>query len=633
MKARASSILTVASLLLAAPAAMATTYTVGTDPGCQYSNLRDALNAASNNAAGPHLIKVAKATDTSLSYSGGSPDSAFSLDNPKADITIEGGYVACGKPVPSSNGYTTLSYEDPMVDVDYTMLTIRNDYDNPRRTVTLRRLRLSGASASSSQGPDYGGGIFVSSNVSLRLGYGTWVSSFDARTGGGGVALFGWVLFAPIPVVDEYPELVMVDGASVRFNQSSRNGGGVYSYVADVVLQGGRIKYNKTLWNGGGIYAVGFSGTPDHDEILLLDAAQDNQLSYNQAGQSADFTTVRGYGGAIYSLLADIHTPYAYDQSHEFVGNKANYGGAVYVEGANEPAGGPFTQVWLNDALFQANAARGRGGALYSLNAVDWFLGSSGVGPGPDGKIGPFLLFYQNGASTLGDSAGFHNGGVAFITDERSDGASRGIMRFQRAWFLENEDVAGKAAVAAAGSGGEMRFWRSIFDGNQADAFYGDTTQLYVTNNDPVRVTYSTGVNNTTDYFFKTSTPDVIELNLQGSILWSPATDTLVYNSGNGSIDIRTGGCLISFYGDVQNDWDRDPQLDKRYAPAGSSPALDNCDSLNFEPIMAVGLHSAYDVPGVSARFSGTAPWNWDLGAVEQTDIIFANHFGYRPTN
>ncbi|HET8898679.1 MAG TPA: hypothetical protein VFN09_07930 [Rhodanobacteraceae bacterium] len=638
MKTPLACLLSLGCLLGLSPLANATTYTVGTGSGCLFADLRPALAAAAANPSGPHLIKVAKTVDKSLSYTWGTPDAGeFKIQDPLADITVTGGYASCTASDPGANAVTELNYLTAATDEDHTLLTISNAYENPRRSLRFSHILMNGSGSLSVAGPTYGGAILVTNHVTLELGEEVDIQYFDAHSGGG-VALMGWFLFAPVPEVGKYPILHMTGASEISNGSAVNYGGGVYALIADVVLEGGRVNYNKARRAGGGIYVQGFDNTPTHYELTVLPDFFFNTVYANEAGMESAFTDTRGFGGGIYSSMADINVEYSYDHTTTFVSrNKANYGGGIYVDGPNEPAGGPFTFVRIRDTRFLDNLARDQGGAVYSNNAVDWYFTNSGVEE-YDGKIGPRMSFVQNEAQSA--SADILGGGVAFVTDERDDGASRGVMRFYRTWFRENQvSNDGRTILVGTESAGDMYFERVIMDGNFKTG-PGIGVLVRSGNNRDIDLLYSTVVNN--------DTPRVVEmygngdgtgsatLDLQGSILWNPLAVEVM--SGPVGSTATHASCLIAAHpaGLPSGAWSLDPMLDDRYAPAGNSPAIDHCDKYLLTPPPDVTWNATpYDVPGMVERFQSSSftPNTFDLGAIEQRDVIFANHFGARPTN
>lgn len=71
--------------------------------------------------------------------------------------------------------------------------------------------------------------------------------------------------------------------------------------------------------------------------------------------------------------------------------------------------------------------------------------------------------------------------------------------------------------------------------------------------------------------------------------------------------------------------------LDDNFAPSARSAAIDHCDSVgDYSPPTDAYGRGVHDSRGVAARWDTTAPYNHDLGAVEQTDVIYSSSFGKR---
>lgn len=384
---------------------------------------------------------------------------------------------------------------------------------------------------------------------------------------------------------------------------------------------------------GGGVYASDIASASSHHTIEFGPGAS-TSIRENSAGMDSAFAADHGYGGGMRLLNANVATITTQPSSSGIHDNDANYGAGIYAEGPNEASGGPYSFIRLVDLFFSGNHARGRGGALYSRNAVDWVMDTSTTTwrRSVFANVGPMMLFDFNTADNIGGASGSSGGAVAYITDDRSDGASRGIMRFYRTWFYYNYDASGRASVAAADSGGEMVFRRSIFDGNESDTVApGGGALVWSYNNKPLAFYYNTVVTNNVDSLFGMTGGGSTTLKVQGSILWSPGSN-LMYATG--SVTPETNACLVATDTSLSSStWVKDPQLNDHYAPAGGSPAIDHCDSAPFTPMDDAFHHGAYDTLGVDARWAMTPPFNWDLGAVEQTDVIFFGGFGNRPDN
>lgn len=76
------------------------------------------------------------------------------------------------------------------------------------------------------------------------------------------------------------------------------------------------------------------------------------------------------------------------------------------------------------------------------------------------------------------------------------------------------------------------------------------------------------------------------------------------------------------------------PMLGDDFAPSARSAAIDHCDSAgSYSPPTDAYDRRVYDSRGVAARWNDAAPYNHDLGAVEQTDVIYSSSFGKRDAN
>jgi predicted outer membrane repeat protein len=412
------------------------------------------------------------------------------------------------------------------------------------------------------------------------------------------------------------------------------NGGGVLLSDADshLILDSStgnnRIDENVATSNGGGVYLA--QATLD---LMEADAGY-NSISYNGAGTT--LTPSSGYGGGIYSDRGPIefHSGPANAGVHNTMdGNTANLGGAIAVVGANDGLGVPYTTVLLLNTRFSSNTAFHEGGALYSRNAVDWTIDHGDIATCGTDFPTPCSVFYdnqaQNGGVDYDPDAPQPNGGVIYITDDRIDGYSRGIARFYHTLFTHNSDPQGSAAVAAATSAGELVFQRNVFDNNSAYLLDIGTYMLDSRNAKDVNFRYNTVLPSNTTYYVLHTLGGTLDLT--GSVIETPlllGVPTPIW-LGEGTADVLHRGCLVSSVAlpDMNGDrgWVGDARISSTdFAPQGGSPALDHCDYV--PPIDFYNLDGAYDVKGVPARFG-----NYDLGAVEQRDIIFYNDFGNRP--
>lgn len=649
-------------LLLVATSAQATTVTVGdkyNDSSCDYNSLRDALAALAVDPNGPHIIEDSWPVDYSLAYSYSDylfpypADSEVHVDNPLADITIVGGYANCEATSPVPDSLTFFEYSTASTDAPHTLLTLTNDYANSRRTITLENIDMQGADNAGDGGPIAGGAILVQHNLTLLLENSS-IDGFHAENGGG-IAIYGGT--TPIPQFSQYP-LLRITGSIIEHN-SAYYGGGILASYAHVSLESAvDIYQNQARNQGGGIWLLdqARTGSVNDPTYVALSGSGFNAIVYNVAGTGFYV----GYGGGIYSEygqinLAGISPDYLGGVlsgafTNEIGHNSATGdGGGIFIQGPDQDsAGGPFTFVRVYNAFMHDNVAGYKGGALYSMDAVDTRLDSRG-GRCLDvssNQPTPCSYLRDNAAGTYNVSGPEPGGGAIYVTDDLADGYSRGIVRVLRTLFHHNQDPNGLAAVAATDGASEMVFNRDIFTGNSADTGTSldvDSALIYSPDGKNVDFRYDTVLDNDVTRMFSMAGG---ELYAQGSILWGAVNSTLPeYYLGffSGGATYFDNECALIRYttvfdtlpaGTGAGDWaGYAPDLDALFAPGGSSPAIDNCDSNAYPPPADAYGNTVYDVPGVPPRWTETPPYNFDLGAVEQTDIIFANGFGYRPDN
>lgn len=631
-----------------------TVYTVGNpslDPDCEYFNLRDALEAVEYQAGGVAEVRIAYDYDQSLGYNYGGNYSEVALYNLAVDLSIVGGFDNCGDAAPAAGEYTTVTYPIQEDNAQHTMLTLGADLDSPRRYVLLQHIKMQGAADPAlTDFPEFfGGGIQIAGHLVLTL-LDSSISGFEAREGGG-VYIFG------NSTADKRPYLVLLKNSYVE-NNTARNGGGIYSNLGRVVLRGGTVKSNYALWRGGGLYLVDDEapgGMADRNFALLLGAgAEANYITGNAAGDNAQADN--GQGGGVYSKYGQIRSVSdsgaLYGFQSYITSNDANYGGGIYIEGPNQGWGGPYTAVRLRDIWFSANQSGGDGGALYLKNAVDADI----VGADDDCgfraivdfdpleyefRPSPCVMFSNNEALGTDGVGEIPRGGAIYLTSTRNDGMSRAIVHVYGALFSGNSDDEGLAAVAAAEGASELVFKRNIFVWNSAKtgaSLNVPSALLYSHTGKNVLFQHNTVLaSNSSTRMFNIAGGN---LDVTGSILWGTVDRShpfhFVWFASDGATMTHNECLLVNTADDgmagIPNTGDLgvsgyEPRLDGRFRPRGSSPALDICTSVGNPGVDAYG-RGDYDVPGIENG------WGiYDLGAVEQTDIIFANHFGYRPTN
>lgn len=582
------------AIVAASPQAGAAVYSVGPAGGCTHFSLHSAVQDAVTNAVGgPHLIKLG----TGELLTGG-----VTIDRPVADITIEGGYETCTSSAPMPGASMTIRQINPSRVFD---LAGGGPSTTPRRTITLKNLRVTGGNAGSGSG----GGALVSGKLELRLAGGTLVFGNQAGDGGG---------IGLISLASEGPDkarLLVDEGARIDDNSAARWGGGIYAAGgANITLLHGQVADNTAQRRGGGIYLAG-SGTD-----LRIQTFGNNRVSIddNTAGMES-FSTTDGFGGAIYSLRARVladATDSPGQHTISLSGNSANHGGAIYAEG---PTDGAYAFIELRDSVVAGNYARGKGGAFYSRYAVDWIVAHDSTGPCAVLLIGavPCSFVYANAAGneTTLDTPG---GGVFFLASD--SGIPRSIARVRRTLFQNNADLDGRAAIVEAQGANEYFIERSIFKGNSATGGGGNFAALFRSGTANSRLLYSTVLDNDVDRLFVFGGTT---LTVTGSIFWAPGT-TIWAQAPTAMVH---DNCLISHSaGNVPAGVIvADPLLDARGRPRNGSQAWDWCPGAVADDADGHGPH---DIPGV-ANASG---FN-DLGAYEQVDVIFTHGLGQYPSN
>jgi parallel beta-helix repeat protein len=619
-----------AGLLLTA-SAHAATYRVGI--GCDYANLGAAITyAAANDFDGVITLKLRTGTEFIGLYGPNFGYASIEVLDPRWDIVVEGGYSTCTSATPT--GITTL--KPSRADEGHLYLSNNNLM---RRSLTMRRVHL----VDVTQGP----ALTLVINVAAILGAQTEVSG---NTGG-----IGTLIGVGTPA-SNWPQLTLTEGASVHDNTGSgivgygtftlahasltnnRSSYGAGAYIvgaeSQLILDSSTgnniIDENVATGNGGGIYL-------DQASLNIVAAdAGSNSISYNGAGITSNPSS--GYGGGIFSDQGHIefHSGAANAGTHNFMdGNSANYGGAIAVFGANAGLGVPYTFISLLNSRVSSNTAYHAGGALYSRNAVDWTIDRGSLSSCGVDFPTPCSVFYdnqaQNGGADYDPGTPQPNGGVIFLSDDRGDGYSRGIARFYHTLFKQNSDPQGSAAVAASMSGGELVFQRNVFDDNSAYLIDVGTNLIDSRNSKNLNFRYNTLLPTNSTYYALHTLGGTLDIT--GSVIETPELfgfPVPIWN-GEGTAEVLHRGCLVSSTNliDMNGDtgWVGDARLDaSSFAPKGGSPALDHCDYA--PPTDFYGYNAAYDVNGVPARLG-----NFDLGAVEQTDIIFYNGMGNRPGN
>jgi hypothetical protein len=587
----------VALLLLAGSQRVhATNYAVGLSGGCNtHVSLTDALAAAEASSSGPHLIRL---------RSGELLTGGISLDEPAADITIEGGYTNCSESAPPAGARMVIRQINPA-----RVLRFDNASDT-RRRLELRHVTLTGGNEGITDVLG-GGGALVLQNATLVLGEAALVENNRAGNGGG-VSLFG----TPTRIA----QLIVTDGAEISENVADGNGalgngGGVFALDnAEVRMIHGKIQLNDARRAGGGVALntarTAFFSSPPVLESLLAPVV----LLGNTAGST--FSANAGLGGGIYTKEGNIavSAPAIGRFTTDLTGNTANFGGAIYAEGnADSPA--PFTFISLRNTFTGFNTARGKGGAFYSRNAVDWVLDTTAPGErcAVGSRYGPCSAVVNNTAYN-DTTPGSPGAGVGYIFND--SGSQRGIFRFSRTLFEENLDFNGQIAVAMAFGTSEMIFERCVLLGNEAGAA-SNATLLANAPGINLRFVYNTVLQNDVDTLVYMNGG---VLRNQGSILWAPGSNVWTQTAG---ATMENNACLIA-HQSVPGAVVANPRLGTDFTPPGRSPAIDFCDNAT----VTAGLDVYRQAPGYDAGGIDSVWGTNDLGAVENRDILFFSGFG-----
>lgn len=604
--------------LLPVAALHAATYTVGASflPGCTYPDLQTALSAASANPNGPHLIKVA--VDSVWGTNVG-----FTLHNPNADITIQGGYEDCTPSAPDTSANSTLTRT---AGSGFSVLSIVADYGRTRHKVTLKQFSITDGSGDAFGG----GGIYVAGAIDLDLRDNTRVSGNTTALGSSGGGILADCSVAGGSTSTANPancaHLTLTD-ATIDHNAAQRGGGIALFGPAALTLINASIHDNTAQYNGGGLATLSYAGVNELATIRIAPQTSSDLVIFanNTAGDPDNFVPSSGYGGAMSLVDIDLQTITPVAEGYHLLihDNAANYGGAIAAFGTDDLTKSPVSTVELENAAVYNNSAKDQGGALYSRGGVNWTVWSTAHGPCFFVLFPAPCSYISNNHADNAHSAGGGALGGGAIWISSVIGEPNGYALFKRTLFTGNSVTNPPATVAGVVGGASVAFKRDIFVNNQGPA--GSVLVESVGGSD-IAFTYDTVLGNDVTRLFSMTGGT---LNTQGSILWDPGKPIWYHGSG---ATMAFNGCLISHTAsDIPaGAMVLDPQLGADYTPPPRSPAIDACDNLGFAPLVDFYLRAPVDTKGVTDRYVGGIN---DLGAVEQTDVIFYGGFGNRPEN
>lgn len=581
---------------------------------CDHTSLQDAINVSPNGG----IIRVAN----DGFYTG----STYQI--PGISLEIEGGYLTCNSPAPTSRTVLDADGNGRVFDISNTT--------GQYRKVTLRNFEITGGNVGSSgggglriQGPP-GQLTVVLDNVQI---YGNTTTGI-----GGGIYL--------VPTADEDLSAGSPTLLETRFDANPENtwvhsnhaqyGGGIgcktafESELMPVLRFGsGQIGFNTADTHGGGIYAAGCSL-----RLYMANAQALAGITANQAGES---------GGGIYLhddafLIAIGGEGFGYGApgySMNIQGNQALRGGGIAIDGARAQlldTRMAFNVVSQSDPT---SGDSGNGGAIWVQNGaeltVNRYSGNPQTACGPAAGFESFLLcsrIEQNGAERMA-AAIYHVNSSNVLIDQT--------------YLIDNflaptsGSVSNSALLARVGISSSLRIRNSLMAGNEM------SRRLIA-------------VENTGSYFeLKWSTiagnPDLdtviagpstsnTEMWLAGNIIWQPGTSLLsVHPNDQGDREARCNifhqaanetDLTLSLFQSVIDPQFIDPdQGDFRLA--ANSPAIDYCDGANAnsgERDLDLSLRGeAY--PDERPPAPGAVPGGlYDLGAFERyLDRLFRDRF------
>lgn len=217
-------------------------------------------------------------------------------------------------------------------------------------------------------------GIFsvsIKAPTSLTLKEGVLFENNSVRFDGGAVANY---------------DVLEATGVTFRKNTAQMDyendvtpmGGGAIALGSEsnTIIEKSKFFQNESKYHGG---AIGMRGPDDGDNSAATLDIKNSEFAGNIATQN---------GGAIYSTFYDSVTERfaVYMEENDFEQNKAQSGGAIYVDGGTDKAGNKASMKIVGGDM-DANIAEVEGGAIHNnsslvLNGVDFGNNLSGVDGG-----------------------------------------------------------------------------------------------------------------------------------------------------------------------------------------------------------------------------------------------------------
>lgn len=308
----------------------------------------------------------------------------------------------------------------------------------------------------------YGGGIYQTdtdgSSVRLVLDKG----SVDHNTAMAGAGLH----------LADYANARM-DGGTITANETSGNGGAVYtSSNGQFYMAGGTITANSAA-NGGGIYNDGKCFVYN-DAVIGDDSATDPAES--DAGKHSNKATTNG--GGIYNN-SSLYLGYSYSVAG--VDTPKSLTGGVYYNYAQSAGGGIYIanskQLKMHDGFICKNLAGVGGGGVFAGGTVAMANGSIDGNVAPDGGAGVYVSSHGN--FTMDD------GSISDNTALAGNGFGGGIFDAGE-FYMNGGLLSGNKSIEGGGvcvynkfaiTGGEISSNTAVNDGGAA-YIWNDGSQL-----------------------------------------------------------------------------------------------------------------------------------------------------------
>ena len=239
----------------------------------------------------------------------------------------------------------------------------------------------------------------------------------------------------------------ILDGV-VENNRSGDDGGGIRLFTSRARVEGNRITGNVTADGGGGIRV-------SHEPSLIVDnEIRDNEATFGGGiDMDNDSSVIRGgviegnvawRGGGISGMLFPWRG--ATIEGVRIAGNRAGYGGGIYLENNFQPValrdvelvgndadqgGGVFvraTDVTIRNSTFAGNQGDVEGGGLYVGEPEPWGTPSECPCPPTSPSIEvDFVVFHQNRAG-YGSAVWTDTGGLSIGSSILSDNDGMAVV-------------------------------------------------------------------------------------------------------------------------------------------------------------------------------------------------------------